>query len=137
MIRARECARQLEELLLAVIYAVISGAQGLTQAGDVLRQVFDIGHAQGFRHAGHVACIVGASARLEGFQLFDDVFVLLAGDAWNLVLAGEAAEVAHRAQGFIRLGLAQHDFGVVALKGGRPGRLRRIEVGDIDHVLAA
>jgi hypothetical protein len=36
-------------------------------------------------------------ARLEVGQLLDDVLIVLPGDARNLVLAGEAAEMAHRA----------------------------------------
>ena len=64
-----------------------TGLALLAQAGDVVRQVFDVGFAQGLRHAGHVAGIVGAAARLEVFQLLDDIVVLLPGDARNLVLA--------------------------------------------------
>ena len=44
--------------------------------------------------------------RLEVGELLDDVGVVLAGDARNLVLAQEAAQVAHRAQGFVGLGVA-------------------------------
>ena len=64
-----------------------TGSALLAQAGDVVRQVFDVSFAQGLRHAGHVAGIVGAGTRLEVFQLLDDIVVLLSGDTRNLVLA--------------------------------------------------
>ena len=56
---------------------------------------------------------------LEVPQLLDDVFVVLACHARNLVLSGESAEVAHRAQRLVGFGLAAHGTGGVGLEGRR------------------
>ena len=66
--------------------------------------------------AGHVAGIVGPPSRLEVGQLLLDVLRPLAGDARNLVLADEAAEVAHRAEHRVGNLAARLDLGGVGLE---------------------
>ena len=77
-----------------------------------------------------------ALARLEVAQLLDDIVVLLARHPRDLVLAGKAAQVAHRAQGFVGLGLAELDLRRVRLEGRGRRLLRRKVVGDVEHVVA-
>ena len=68
---------------------------------------------------------------LKSCELLDDVVVVLAGDARDLVLAREAAEVAHRAQRLVGLALAaRRAFAASALNGGGARLLRREEVGE-------
>ena len=74
----------------------------LLQPRDVIRQRVDLLVGEPSRHAGHVAGIVGALLGAEILQLLDDVVVFLAGDARDLVLAGEAAEVARIRERFGR-----------------------------------
>src|SRR5205814_3311053 len=52
----------------------------------------------GLGDAGHAAGVVGARARLEGFELLDHVLGVLACDTRNLVLPGEPSQMAHGAQ---------------------------------------
>ncbi len=73
---------------------------------------------------------------LKSLQLLDDVVVVLAGDARDLVLAQEAAEVAHRAQRLVGLHLARRGLLGVDLEGLRLRLLRGEEVGQIAHVVA-
>src|SRR6266849_3070090 len=70
----------------------------LIQARDVMREILDVLLGDGLGDAGHAAGIVGARARLEGFELLDHVLRVLARDARNLVLPGESSQVTHRAQ---------------------------------------
>ena len=92
----------------------------------------------------HVAGVVGALARLEVAQLLDDVVVVLARDARDLVLAREAAEVAHRAQRLVGLracrarpsrGSALKAVRRRLLRGEvvRPGRACRRAIRSFDH----
>src|SRR5712691_10358068 len=69
----------------------------LLKRSEVVPEILDVLIAQRARHAGHAARVVGPHAILEVPELLDDVFVVLPGDARNLVLAGEAAQVAHGA----------------------------------------
>src|ERR1700752_1005602 len=78
-------------------------AEGSAQVHEVVREVDDVLVVDRLSNRGHVSCVVGAPARLEVAQLFDDVVGLLPRHARNLVLALEAAEMAHRAQDFLRL----------------------------------
>src|SRR5712692_11950105 len=107
----------------------------LVQARDVVGEILDILLGDGLGDAGHAARVVGARARLEGFELLDHVLGVLARDARNLVLPGESPQVAHG---------AQHLFGLLLAAGAarrvgtdRDGlRLLRGEVlGEIEHVL--
>src|SRR5207247_9743014 len=78
----------------------------LLKRSEVVPEILDVLVAQRSRHAGHAARVVGPHATLEVPELLDDVFVVLPGDAGDLVLAGDAAQVAHGAQTIVRLALA-------------------------------
>src|SRR6266705_1344721 len=84
----------------------------LIQARDVMREILDVLLRDGLGDAGHAAGIVGARARLEGFELLDHVLGVLAGDTRNLVLPREPSEVAHGAQHLFGLLLARDGIGV-------------------------
>src|SRR5207302_9612858 len=88
----------------------------LLKRSEVVPEILDVLVAQRARHAGHAPRVVGPGAILEVPELLDDVFVVLPGDARNLVLAGEAAQVAHAAQRFVRLGLAARSANIVDLE---------------------
>src|SRR5437879_511826 len=90
----------------------------LLKRSEVVPEILDVLVAQRARHAGHAARVVGPHATLEVPELLDDVFVVLPGDARDLVLAGEAAQVAHGAQRLVRLGLAARGAGFVGLEPG-------------------
>src|SRR5437867_940028 len=79
---------------------------GSIEVGNVLRQILDVVVRQCTRDARHVAGVVGAALRLEVRELLLHVSVLLTGNARNLVLPDEIAEVTHRAQHLVRLLLA-------------------------------
>ena len=75
--------------------------------------------------------------RLEVLQLLHDVLVVLPGDARDLVLPDEAAEVAHRAQHLVRLLAARpRPWRASALKPIRRRLLLRELVGQREHVVA-
>ena len=73
---------------------------------------------------------------LKSASCFFDVLVLLPGDARNLVLAGEAAEVAHRAQHVVGLLPAARHLRRVGLEAARRLLLLREIVGERQHVVA-
>src|SRR5437879_13755550 len=91
----------------------------LLKRSEVVPEILDVLVAQRARHAGHAARVVGPHATLEVPELLDGVFVVLPGDARDLVLAGEAAQVAHGAQRLVRLGLAARGTSFVGLERGR------------------
>src|SRR6266516_4083970 len=70
----------------------------LLQARDVMREILDVLLGDGLGDARHASGIVGARARLEGFELLDHELGVLARDPGNLVLPGESPQVAHGAQ---------------------------------------
>src|SRR2546426_11910787 len=90
----------------------------LLKRGEVVPEILDVLVAQRARDAGHAARVVGPHAILELPELLDYVFVVLPGDARDLVLAGEAAQVAHGTQRFVRLGLAARGASFVGLEPG-------------------
>src|SRR5467141_297376 len=106
----------------------------LLKRSEVVPEILDILVAQRARHAGHAARVVGPHAFLEVPELLDDVFVVLPGDARDLVLAGEAAQVAHGAQRFVRLGLAARGASFVRLERGGARLLGGEERGEIEQV---
>src|SRR5437879_11322391 len=107
----------------------------LFQARDVMREILDVLLGDGLGDAGHAAGIVCARARLEGFELLDHVFRVLAGDARNLVLPGESPQVAHGAQHLVGLLLAAGDARGVGPEGNGLRFLRGEVLGEIEHVL--
>lgn len=115
----------------------ISGALSyqLTQACDVVRQVFNVYFTQRLSYAGHVSRIIGAPASFEIQHLFNDVIVLLPRDTWNLILARKSAQMTHRAEGLVGLGHTQLNLGFVSLERGWLAGLRGIEVAQVNHVL--
>src|SRR5438034_6067898 len=108
----------------------------LLQARDVMREILDVLLGDGLGDARHAAGIVGARARLEGFELLDHVLGVLARDPGNLVLPGESPQVAHGAQHFFRLLLSARDARRVRLEGDGLRFLRGKVFGEIEHVLA-
>src|SRR3989454_6346480 len=90
----------------------------LLKRSEVVPEILDVLVAQRAPHAGHAARVVGPHAILEVPELLDDVFVVLPGDARDLVLAGEAAQVAHGAQRLVRLGPAARGASFVGLEPG-------------------
>src|SRR5712691_7794929 len=108
----------------------------LIQARDVMREILDVLLGDGLGDAGHVAGIVGARARLEGFELLDHVLGVLARDARNLVLPLHAAQVAHGAQHLVGLFLPSRDARRVRSERERLRLLRGEVVREIEHVLA-
>src|SRR5712671_6165509 len=108
----------------------------LIQARDVMREILDVLLGDGLGDAGHVAGIVGARARLEGLELLDHVLGVLAGDARNLVLAGESSQVAHGAQHLFGLLLAAANARRVRFEGEGLRLLRGEVVGKIEHIFA-
>src|SRR6266478_7577073 len=108
----------------------------LVQARDVMREILDVLLGDGLGDAGHAAGIVGARARLEGFELLDHVLGVLARDAGDLVLPFHASQVAHGAQDLFGLLLAAGD--ARRIRAERDGlRLLRGEViGKIEHIFA-
>src|SRR2546422_819621 len=107
----------------------------LFQARDVMREILDVLPGDGLGDAGHAAGIVGAHARLEGFELLDHVLRMLAGDARNLVLPGESSQMAHGAQDLVGLLLAAGDARGVGPEGNGLRFLRGEVLGEIEHVL--
>src|SRR3989442_14618688 len=107
----------------------------LVQARDVMREILDVLLGDGLGDAGHAAGIVGARARLEGFELLDHVLRMLAGDARNLVLPGESSQMAHGAQDLVGLLLAAGDARRVGPEGDGLRFLRGEVLGEIEHVL--
>src|SRR5436309_7590521 len=107
----------------------------LVQARDVMREILDVLLGDGLGDAGHAAGIVGARARLEGFELLDHVLRMLAGDARNLVLPGESSQMAHGAQDLVGLLLAAGDARRVGPEGDGLRFLRGEVFGEIEHVL--
>src|SRR6266581_2776238 len=107
----------------------------LIQARDVMREILDVLLGDGLGDAGHAAGIVGARARLEGFELLDHVLRVLAGDARNLVLPGESSQMAHGAQDLVGLLLAAGDARGVGPEGNGFRFLRGEVLGEIEHVL--
>src|SRR6267378_390619 len=89
----------------------------LVQARDVMREILDVLLGDGLGDAGHAAGIVGARARLEGFELLDHVLGVLARDTRNLVLPGESSQVAHGAKDLVGLLPAAGDARRVRLEG--------------------
>src|SRR5213594_2355996 len=108
----------------------------LIQARDVMREILDVLLGDGLGDAGHAAGIVGARARLEGFELLDHVLGALACDTRNLVLPGESSQVAHGAKDFVGLLPAAGDARRVRLEGDGLRFLRGKVFGEIEHVLA-
>src|SRR6266581_5057351 len=106
----------------------------LLQARDVMREILDVLLGDGLGDARHAAGIVGARARLEGFELLDHVLGVLARDTRNLVLPGEPPQVAHGAQHFFRLLLSAGDARRVRLEGDGLRFLRGEVFGEIEHV---
>src|SRR6266566_1356160 len=90
--------KRVETLLQGRRVAMPIGQTMLLKRSEVVPEILDILVAQRARHAGHAARVVGPGAFLEVPELLDDVFVVLPRDARDLVLAGEAAQVAHGAQ---------------------------------------
>src|SRR5882724_907079 len=113
-----------------------TGPGSLVQARNVVRQVLDVLLAEGLGNAGHATGIVGARACLEGSQLLDDVFRVLARDARNFVLSGESSEVAHGAQSLVRFFLPAADAPRIRPERERFRLLRGEVLGEIEHVLA-
>src|SRR2546427_4201383 len=107
----------------------------LVQARDVMREILDVLLGDGLGDAGHAAGVVGARARLEGFELLDHVLGMLAGDARNLVLPGESSQMAHGAQDLVGLLLAAGDARRVGPEGDGLRVLRGEVLGEIEHVL--
>src|SRR5437660_5492384 len=107
----------------------------LVQARDVMREILDVLLGDGLGDAGHVAGIVGARARLEGFELLDHVLGVLACDTRDLVLPGESSQVAHGAQHLFGFLLAAGDARRVRLEGDGLRFLRGKVFGEIEHVL--
>src|SRR5438876_84829 len=108
----------------------------LFQARDVMREILDVLLGDGLGDARHAAGIVGARARLEGFELLDHVLRVLARDARNLVLPLHAAQVAHGAQHLVGLFLPARDARRVRPERERLRLLRGEVVREIEHVLA-
>src|SRR6266581_1123552 len=106
----------------------------LVQARDVVREILDVLLGDGLGDAGHAAGIVGARARLEGLKLLDHVLGVLAGNARNLVLPGEASQVTHGAQHLFGLLPAAGDARRVRREGDGPRFLRGEVLGEIEHV---
>src|SRR5437016_2570558 len=73
------------------------------EAGDVGGQVLDILLREELRDARHRARVIGPAPRLERLELLDDVLGMLAGESGGLVLPGESAQMAHRAEHLRRL----------------------------------
>src|SRR4029078_5213557 len=117
-----------------VIVAIL--ASPASEADEVVREGLDVLRTQRARDAGHVAGIAGALPRLEVRELLDDVGVVLPGDARDLVLAEEAAEVAHRAQRLVRRRAPQPGLGGVGLERLRRRLLLREVVGERSHLVA-
>src|SRR6266478_6194998 len=108
----------------------------LIQARDVMREILDVLLGDGLGDAGHAAGIIGARARLEGFQLLDHVLGVLAGDARNLVLPRESSQVAHGAQHLFGLLLAAGDARRIRAERKRLRLLGGEVVGKIEHIFA-
>src|SRR6266853_1250384 len=108
----------------------------LVQARDVMREILDVLLGDGLGDAGHVAGVVSARERLEGFELLDHVLGVLARDARNLVLPLHAAQVAHGAQHLVGLFLPARDARRVRPERERLRLLRGEVVREIEHVLA-
>src|SRR5204862_2423205 len=106
----------------------------LLQARDVMREILDVLLGDGLGDARHAAGIVGARARLEGFELLDHVLGVLARDPGNLVLPGESPKVPHGAHKFWRLLLSAGDARRVRLEGDGLRFLRGEVFGEIEHV---
>src|SRR6267143_730481 len=106
----------------------------LVQARDVMREILDVLLGDGLGDAGHAAGIVGARARLEGFELLDHVIRVLACDTRNLVLPGESSQVAHGAKDIVGLLPAAGDARRVRLEGDGLRFLRGKVFGEIEHV---
>src|SRR5437867_10792284 len=104
----------------------------LVQARDVMREILDVLLGDGLGDAGHAAGIVGARARLEGFELLDHVLGALACDTRNLVLPGESSQVAHGAKDFVGLLPAAGDARRVGPEGDGPRFLRGEVLGEIE-----
>src|SRR6266496_1626591 len=107
----------------------------LVQARDVVREILDVLLGDGLGDAGHAAGVVGARARLEGLELLDHVLGVLAGNARNLVLPGEASQVTHGAQHLFGLLPAAGDARRVGPKGNGLRFPRGEVLGEIEHVL--
>src|SRR5882762_3134677 len=107
----------------------------LLQARDVMREILDVPLGDGLGDAGHAAGIVGARARLEGFELLDHVLRVLAGDARNLVLTGEPSKVAHSAKDLVGFLFAAGDARRVGPERNGLWFLRREVLCKIEHVL--
>src|SRR3989454_5967487 len=112
-----------------------SGAR-LLKRSEVVPEILDVLVAQRARHAGHAARVVGPHATLEVPALLDDVVVVLPGGARDLVLADEAAQVAHGAQRLVRLGLAARGAGFVGLEPGGARLLGGEERREIEHLFS-
>src|SRR5216684_7267770 len=106
----------------------------LLKRSEVVPEILDILVAQRARYAGHAARVVGPHAILEVPELLDDVFVVLPGDARDLVLAGEAAQVAHGAERLVRFGLAARGANFVGLEPGGARLLGGEERCEIEHI---
>src|SRR5258708_6952226 len=106
----------------------------LLKRSEVMPEILDVLVVQRARHACHAARVVGPRAILEVPELLDDVFVVLPGDARDLVLAGEAAQVAHGAERFVRLGLAARGASFVGLEAGGARLLGGEERREIEHI---
>src|SRR5437879_13358589 len=76
----------------------------LLERSEVVPEILDVLVAQRARHAGHADRVVGPHATLEVPELLDDVFIVLPGDARDLVMAGEAAQVDHGDTHLVDLG---------------------------------
>src|SRR5207253_2600863 len=101
------------------------------EAGDVGGQVLDILLREELRDARHRARVIGPAPRLERLELLDDVLGMLAGESGGLVLPGESAQMAHRAEHLRRLRSARCDLGGIGPEAGPARRLCRIVLGEM------
>src|SRR5437763_6122463 len=107
----------------------------LLKIANVLRQVLDvlIGKIRGV--ARHVRGIVGAPPGLEVEELLLHVLRPLPRDPRNLVLADEAAEMAHRAERCVGGLAAGFDLGPIDREADRLGFLRGVIIAQRHHVV--